>query len=197
MKKLSLLIALAMLISIGGIYATWVYSQSDDVADITNARAITMTNATFEGTYGTYNTDASTLLMKVDPKPGTSHTTSLVITGEIVIIFTPATHAPADIKGSGIPTTFSFGVSNPNWTYNGEKIISITSEGSGDVVWTRQDNGTLTYTITAEMLSRILSLTEFELDTKADYDAYDAALTNGQITLTISDGKNSSTITNN
>ena len=97
MKKLSLLIALAMLISITGVYATWVYSQSDDVADITNARAITMTNATFEGTYGTYNTDATSLTMKVDPK--------------------------------------------------------------------------------------------------ADYDAYDAALTTGQITLTVSDGKNSSTIT--
>ena len=33
MKKLSLLIALCMLISIGGVYATWVYSEKSDVAD--------------------------------------------------------------------------------------------------------------------------------------------------------------------
>lgn len=46
--------------------------------------------------------------------------------------------------------------------------------------------------MTAEELASILTLTEFVLDTKADYDAYDLVLTNGQITLTISDGKTSS-----
>lgn len=195
MKKLSLLIALAMLVSIGGVYATWVYSQSDDVADITNARAITMTNATFEGTYGTYNTDASTLLMKVDPKPGTTHTTSLHITGEIKIIFTPATHAPEDVKTRGVPTTFAFGVSNSNWQYNSQNIISVDTT-KHDVVWTIQEDGTLAMVLSAAEITRYLNLTEFVLDTKADYDAYDAILTQGQITLTISDGRNASTIVN-
>ena len=194
MKKLSLLIALALLISIGGVYATWVYSQSDDVADITNARAITMTNATFEGNYGTYNTDATTLTMKVDPKAGTTHTTALYITGEIVITFTPATHAPADIKEHGIPTTYTFGISNDSWKYDGSNIITVDTT-SKNVQWTKNDDGTLSYVVTAEELAGILTLAEFELDTKADYDAYDAVLTNGQITLTVSDGKNSSTIT--
>lgn len=188
MKKLSLLIALAMLISIGGVYATWVYSQSDDVADITNARAITMTNATFEGNYGTYNTDASTLSMKIDPLPGTTHTTGLIVTGEIKIIFTPATHAPADIKTGGVPTTYAFGVSNPNWTYLGQSIITVDTT-KHNVSWTPQPDGTLAMVLDAETIASYLDLAAIELDTKADYDAYDEVLTTGQITLTISDGK--------
>ena len=94
MKKLSLLIALCMLISIGGVYATWVYSEKSDVADITGAKAITMTEATFSGTYGTYAVDTSKLTMQVDPKEGTTHVTSLVITGDLVITFKPNTYAP-------------------------------------------------------------------------------------------------------
>ena len=65
MKKLSILIALILCVTIGGVYATWVYSQSDDVADITGAKAITMTEATFTGTYGTYNVDTTGLTMVV------------------------------------------------------------------------------------------------------------------------------------
>ncbi len=190
MKKISLLIALCLLVSVGGVYATWVYSQSDDVADITNARAITMTEATFEGTYGTFSTDASALTLKVDPKQGTSHTTALYITGEIVIKFTPATHAPAEVKTNGVPTTYTFGVSNPDWKYGTESIITVDTT-SFDVVWVDDGSGVLTHTVTAEELANILTLTEFDLDTKADYDAYDLVLTQGQITLTVSDGKTS------
>ena len=188
MKKISFLIVLCLLVSVGGVYATWVYSQSDDVADITNAKAITMTEATFEGTYGTYSTDSSTLTLKVDPKQGTSHTTALYITGEIVISFTPATHAPADIKANGVPTTYTFGVSNSNWTYEGQSIITVDT-AARNATWVDNGNGVLTHTISAAELESILTLAEFNLDTKADYDAYDLVLTQGQITLTVSDGK--------
>lgn len=189
MKKFSLLVALALLITVSGVYAAWVYSQSDDVADITTAKVITMTEATFEGNYGTYSVDASGLTMKVNPKLGTSHTTSLQITGEVVIKFTPATHAPADVKTNGIPTTYKFGVSNANWEYEDRSIITV-NDTPKNVTWSDTDgDGVLTYTISASDLAGILTLTEFVLDTKADYDAYDAVLTQGQITLTISDGK--------
>ena len=190
MKKFGLLILLALLISIGGVYATWVYSQSDDVADITNARAITMTEATFEGNYGTYSTDASALSLKVDPKEGTSHVTSLKIEGYIVIKFTPATHAPEEVKKNGVATTYQFNVSNANWLYNGQSIIAVDSTVK-NVTWTLGEDGVFTYIVTADELAGILTLTEFTLDTKTDYDAYDALLTTGQITLTVSDGKTS------
>lgn len=191
MRKISLLIALCLIVSVGGVYATWVYSQSDDVADITNARAITMTEATFEGTYGTYTTDSSSLTLKIDPKQGTTHTTALYLTGEVVIKFTPATHAPADVKEGGVLTTYAFGISNSNWTYNGQQIIAVDTSAK-NITWTPDGNGAFVYVVSADELAGLISLTEFELDTKAEYDAYDQVLTQGQLTITISDGKTTS-----
>ena len=43
-----------------------------------------MTEATFTGTDGTYSVDTSNLTMVVDPKEGTTHTTSLKIEGNLV-----------------------------------------------------------------------------------------------------------------
>ena len=50
--------------------------------------------------------------------------------------------------------------------------------------------------ISAADLANHIHLTEFTLDTKVDYDNYDAVLTNGQIVVSVSDGKNASTIVN-
>lgn len=196
MKKLSILIALILCVTIGGVYATWVYSQSDDVADITGAKAITMTEATFTGTYGTYHVDTSELSMVVDPKEGTTHTTALKISGDLVISFIPNTYAPEDVKNSGVPSTFIFSLSNADWKYNGTSIMSVDT-AKHDIVWTPDGSGSFTFTISAAELANYITLTEFTLDTKADYDAYDAVLTNGQIVVSISDGKNASTIVNN
>ena len=188
MKKFGLLIMLALLVSIGGVYATWYYTQSDDVADITNGRALNMSGAKFEGTYGEYTVDTSKLVMTVDPKAGTAHVTALYITGEIVVTFTPATYAPDEVKANGVATTCTFGVSNSDWKYDGTNIVSVDSTPI-NAVWTPAENGTFTYTISADVLADIISLSEISLDTKADYDVYDGLLTQGQITISVSDGK--------
>ena len=195
MKKLSILIALVLCVTIGGVYATWVYSQSDDVADITGAKAITMTEATFTGTYGTYHVDTTGLTMQVDPKEGTTHTTALKISGNLVISFTPNTYAPVEVKQDGVASTFAFSLSNADWKYEGANIITVDTDRH-NITWTPAGDGTFTYTISAADLANYIRLTEFTLDTKAEYDAYDAVLTNGQIVVSISDGKNASTIVN-
>lgn len=196
MKKLSILIALILCVTIGGVYATWVYSQSDDVADITGAKAITMTEATFTGTYGTYHVDTTGLTMVVDPKEGTTHTTALKIEGNLVISFTPNTYAPEDVKNGGVPSTFAFSLSNANWKYEGQDIMTVDTD-KHNIVWVSDGQGGFTYTISEADLANYITLTPFTLDTKLDYDAYDAVLTNGQIVVSVSDGKNASTIVNN
>ena len=126
MKRFGLLITLALAITIGGVYATWVYSQTNDVADITGAKAIQLTGATFEGSYGTYNIDVSGVSLTVDPKPGTAHTTSLLVDGDVKITFTPSTYSPVEVKNNGVETKYYFTLSNSNWTYDdgaGEKSI--------------------------------------------------------------------------
>lgn len=196
MKKLSILIALVLCVTIGGVYATWVYSQSDDVADITGAKAITMTEATFTGTYGTYHVDTTGLTMQVDPKEGTTHTTALKISGNLVISFTPNTYAPQEVKNSGVPSTFAFSLSNADWKYSGQNILTVDTD-KHNIAWVSDGNGAFTYTISAADLAQYIHLTEFTLDTKVEYDDYDDVLTNGQIVVSVSDGKNASTIVNN
>ena len=195
-KRFSLLVVLALCVTIGGVYATWVYSQSDDVADITGATAITMTEATFTGTYGTYSVDTSKLNMVVDPAEGTTHTTALKITGDLIITFTPNTYAPEEVKEEGVESTFAFSLSNPDWKYGSQPIMTVNTD-KHDITWTPDENGAFKCTIAAADLADYLELEEFVLDTKADYDAYDAALTNGQVVISISDGKTISSTENN
>lgn len=192
MKRLSLIIALAICVTIGSVYATWVYNEHDDVADITGTRAITMTSATFDGGLGTYTVSTAGLTMKVDPKDGTAHTTSLELDGEIVVTFTPSQYASEEVKTNAIATKFAFSASKAidQWTYNGEQIFTTIDNTPISIDWTgtKQADGTFKYTIPASVVDDCLTLNEIVLDTKTDYDAYDAVLTDAQIVISITDG---------
>ena len=197
MKKLGLLIAMILCVTIGGVYATWTYTQSTDVADEAVNMAMNLTKVEYVGSYGTYEVDTTGVSMAIDPKPGTTHTTSLIITGDIVITFTPNSVAPKEVKDAGVESTFTLTLSNDNWVYDdgsGEKVLVVlehADEGAHDITWSKQADGTFTYVISADTLAQHIKLNEFVLDTKAEYDAFNKVLTNGQIVITVSDGQTS------
>ena len=191
MKKLSLLIVIAMLLSIGGVYATWTYVQNKDVADDSVGKQMNLTSVEYSNGYGVYEINHSDVVLTIDPLEGSAHTTGLLVSGNLVVTFTPSTNAPVEIKTGGVDSTFAISISSTgDWVYddgNGEKpIITLNTDhgdGSGahDVEWELQSNGTFTYTVTAAQIKEHLNLTPFVLDTKADYDAYNAVLRNGSI----------------
>ena len=190
MKKFSLLILLVLCVTIGGVYATWTYTQNTDVADEQVHMTLNLTDVAYAGSYGTYKIDTTGLTLAIDPKEGTTHDTALYITGQIVITFSPNSVAPEDIKENAVPSTFQFTLTNSNWLYEGEKIIKLAHNEKEVIDWGQPDEkGVFTFVITAEELANHLTLTEFTLDTKAKYDAFNAALGQGQITITVSDGK--------
>ena len=188
MKKLSLLIAMILCVTIGGVYATWTYTQNTDVADETVNMTMNLTDVAYSGSFGTYKIDTSTLNMKIDPKENTAHTTALYITGKIVITFTPNSVAPQEIKNNGVASTFKFGLTNANWTYESQQIVTLKHNVAETIVWGTPVDGVFTFVITAEELAGHILLTEFNLDTKVKYDAFNTALGQGQITITVSDG---------
>ena len=192
MKKLSLLVALALLITVGGVYATWTYTQTTDVADESVGMAMNLTGVAYAGSYGAYEINRDNLKLTIDPKTGTSHTTSLKIEGELKVTFTPATFAPAAIKENGVPSTFSFSLSNDNWKYDdgeGEDfIVTLKHTDDHDIEWTPNGDGTFSFTLNATQLAEHIELSEFELDTKSDYDSFTEALRGGQIVFSVSDG---------
>ena len=150
MKKLSLIIALALLVTIGSVYANWIYNDHTDVADITGSRAVTMTPATFDGGLGTYSVTTAGLTMKIDPKEGTTHTTSLLVDGEIVVTFTPSAYASNDIKNNAVPTKAIFRLPSSltsvnDWQYDGKNIFTSIDSTPIDLVWSKQADGTFGY----------------------------------------------------
>ena len=193
MRKLSLLIALCTLLTVGSVYATWTYTKEIDVADEAVNMSLNLTDVAYSGSYGTYKVDTSGLKLTIDPKAGTTHVTSLVATGEIVITFTPNAVAPAEVKEDGIPSTFAFSLTNPDWKYDdgeGERaVVTLAHSGAEDINWGEPNGeGVFTYTISAAEFVEHVHLSEFLLDTKADYDKFNAALGQGQIIITVSDG---------
>lgn len=192
MKKLSLLIALCMLLTIGGVYATWTYTQNTDVADEAVNMNLNLTDVAYSGSYGTYKVDVSGLNLSIDPKAGTTHTTALYATGNIIVTFTPNSVAPVDIKENGVKTTYAFSLANPNWQYEGKDIVTVNHAEKHNVIWQDNGDGTFSFTISADEFMEHVALTEFELDTKVKYDAYNAVLGTGSIVITVSDGVSAS-----
>ncbi|MBE6781827.1 MAG: hypothetical protein E7540_03805 [Ruminococcaceae bacterium] len=192
MKKLSLLIALCMLLTIGGVYATWTYTQNTDVADEAVNMNMNLTDVAYSGSYGTYKVDVTGLSLAIDPKAGTTHTTALYATGNIIVTFTPNSVAPADVKENGVKTTYAFSLANPNWKYEDKDIVTINHTEKHDVVWQDNGDGTFSFTISADEFMEHVALTEFELDTKVKYDDYNAVLGTGSIVITVSDGVSAS-----
>ena len=196
MKKLGLLMAMVTAVTVGGVYATWTYAKGTDVADETVNMTLNLTDVAYIGSNGTYKIDTTGLTLKIDPKAGTAHTTALYIDGSIVITFTPNTHAPEDVKENAVESTFQFGLSNSNWTFDDDgeggeaakTIVTLEHNEKHDIVWTRGADGVFSYTIDAAAIAEHIHLTEFNLDTKVKYDAFNTALANGQITITVSDG---------
>lgn len=188
MKKLSLLVAMILCITIGGVYATWTYTQNTDVADEAININMNLTDVVYSGSYGTYKVDTTGLNLAIDPKAETTHITALYATGNIVITFTPNSVAPSDVKENAVKSTYTFTLANPNWKYDGKDVVTVNHTEKHDIVWVDNEDGTFSYTISASDFMKHVSLTEFELDTKVKYDAYNAILGTGSIVITVSDG---------
>ncbi|MBO7344484.1 MAG: hypothetical protein J6U92_00900 [Clostridia bacterium] len=198
MKKLSLLIAMILCVTIGGVYANWVYLNSTDVADETVNMTMNLTEVAYSNSNGSYKISNS-LVLTIDPAEGTSHTTSLKAEGSILITFTPNTFADKAVKDNAVESTWFLGLTNPSWTYDdghgqGPRDIIVLdadhAEGH-EIVWTKGEDGVFSYTVTAEQFLEHVNLTAFNLDTKAKYDTFNTALGNGNISITVSDGDQS------
>ena len=207
MKKLSLLIALCMLLTIGGVYATWSYVGSTDIVDAFAEAKVTITDAVIEGTYGIYKIE-SNLVLQVD-QANDKHEAELVFSsnnGEEVylkVTFTPSTNSPKAIKDNAVPSELYFGVTTPmqykmdstgNYSSTGTPVDIFTFKNPGNGTldnvfnWTKESNGTFTYTLNADQLKEQISLSQtFVLDIRTEHDAFREAL-KGNIVARVTDG---------
>ena len=211
MKKVGGLIALATVVTIGGVYATWTYSNGElDIADVTKEMVIEMDAATITGVSGTYSV-TSNVSFSID-QAGTNtedinfHKAILNIRTTdneapyITITFTPSENADSTIKENAVESEYYFATTttmqyamatNGDYDANGTKkdIFKFPTSENGpvDIQWTKQADGTFTYTFDEAAIKAAVQIDDFILDTKAEHDAFKSVL-NGNIIIYVSDG---------
>ena len=226
MKKLSLLIASLLCVTIGGVYATWYYATSNNVGDKHQHIGLELTADKLEGGYGSYMVETK-VGMWIDPVSDDSYEAALyfgsadasgVVTSArptdaaIVITYTPDTYVPNDVDNYGITTYWSLSWKKgdltdlANWTYDGTNrifseidttVATISPSNGTGAKWNKESDGTFTYTITVETLSNMIKLAdEITLDTITKYNDFQAALSGGTIGINVNDGVSDATTTN-
>ena len=218
MKKLGLLISMILMVTIGGVYATWYYaSESQKMTDAHQHISIGLTGTVNDSSYGTYALNINTnVSMWVDPlnEAEGSHTTALyfgsyadkVLTKAnrtdviATITYTPGEYVPTVVTEKGVITKWNLesSVAVDEWKYDGKQIFNTIDNTvfkihpvgtAGENCWTKTGDGKFTYSITVEMLDDLLTLNEIELDTAAKHKAYGEALAGGKIGLRVADGR--------
>lgn len=195
MKRLGLIIAMALVLTVGGVYATFNYAQDNvDPVNATLTKAIAGTNT--KTAKGTIAIDATKFTIRVDDKGVLEHgegngtlVTGYRNQGTVQVTFTPAKGADATVTDEGV--TLKLTISFSNNRYNGKDIFQTTEEYPATGVplgkGTKNDvTGVFEYDVE---LGKYLAVNEISLPTMSDYDSFSTAYENAQITVTVSEVK--------
>ncbi len=178
-----------------------------ECAEIFAESKVTIADAVIEGTYGIYKIE-SNLVLTVD-QANDNHEAELVFSSNndqpvyLTVTFTPSVNAPKIIKDNAILSELYFGVTTPmqykisadgSYSESGTPvdIFKFKNSGNGNLdntfAWTKNADGTFTYTLDENALKEQISLSQtFVLDVKAEHDAFRSALA-GNIVARVTDG---------
>ncbi len=207
MKKLSVLIALMLCITISGVYATWSYAGTDDIADVLSESKITIADVELTGANGVYTIE-SNLVLVVD-QANDNHEAELIFNSNnsqpifLKVTFKPADNAPQNIKNNAVPSELYFGTTTPmqykiddegNYSASGTptdilKFKNVSNdELDVNISWTAEADGSFSYTLNEDDLKEQIQLSRtFVLDIKSEHDAFREALS-GNIIARVTDG---------
>ena len=193
MKKVSLLIALALIITVGGVYAAWHYNRGEVSLEI--SRSATMASIQSDTSKGTISIDqtansgnGNTLKFLVDDIEATDWVAALVPSGSVWVKFTPAANADSTVQTNGIKMKATVTVSGTQTEYEGKKIFTAKD---GNNSFTINDTPTKdSVEITAEDIAACLNFNEGATVTLDTYDknfAYETAMKTYIIVITITE----------
>ena len=214
MKKIGMWMAALATVTVGGVYATFNYSNNFEISK-TGEKAIGLEAAAAAGAVGSYAIDVSDLTLTIDSaealnKTGVDvHKAYLVVDGYITITFTPSINAESDVSNYGIETTFAFSPSSAlnTWTYTAKDAAGVdvpntqifttynayetTIKPSNDTTegakkWTvDSQTGAITYKILATDIADVLTLNDIVLETSAEHATFKTALLGKNLVLTV------------
>lgn len=199
MKKLSALIMVLLVVTIGGVYATWSYAEADATAShqhmSINIETVTTTQA--EGVISNVINTMNVLIDDTD----NDYAAEISVTGKMGFVFKPNAGASDDVVAEGISMQWQLEQTNPGVQYNSVNIFTITQNAPVKLTSTKitADNATsfgedLTayiggfyVEVTAENVSKVLSI-NLNLPTYEDYVAFKDQLnaSSGKLGISIS-----------
>ena len=186
MRKLSLLIALALIVTIGGVYAAWNYAQGA-TASVEITREINMAQVNTDSNKGSISATPSNVSFLVDDVDGTYHT-KLRGTGKFDITFTPSTGADATTMADGIKMVATVTIKSANnLKYEGVTPIIAKTENNANVIDITSGVASKTAELAIDQILGAVELCDVVLDTKAKNDAFHNVLNDYTIVITISE----------
>ena len=205
MKKIGIIAALALVTTVGGVYATWDYAGKK-VDTITAGVGIKITDATSDTVHGALHVHKDTLALVLDDvgdyTPGWNATVTDSNGGNLNIHFKPSAGCPEDVS-------FTYTITITGNTFNDDgtdkPIFSLingqpaAADGTGTLAsdTVQIDLATATpdeqgaYTIKVYSYTDFISLltvnNDIQVDTLEEYNEFSEAVSNVTITVTVTD----------
>lgn len=176
MKKLSLIVALAVVLTVGGVFATWAYNDGAATGG-NDTSSITINAATTTTPKGEISVSVGDLKIKNDGSYKTVWDETVDDT--VTITFTPGTYASDDTKANGIEYTVTITESFGEATI-GSTTVDIVTIGEGTFNLAKGKSATF-------RLRDKVNLTAATLDTSAKHGQYTTALSGKSITITVAE----------
>lgn len=167
LKKIMAIILCAVLVTVGGVFATWQYATGTVSEQTISFGTPIMADVSISEAIGTLQVDSSALSMKIDDT-NNDKIAELIITGELKLIFIPHEDAAPEIRENGIALKYTIsGRGDPQ--YNGSSVFSFT-----EITETTEKG--LTAVISAETIMRAIKINEISLPTYDDYQEFEKNL---------------------
>ncbi len=202
MKKLSIVAALALVTTVGGVYAAWTYAGGEKAIKADGSKGITITQGVESGASGTLAVSTPNV-MKIDDVGSLSNEDELLnytpgwssdCVGDFVFTFTPS-------LGAGV-TTLQYTLSINNNTYLDDdttnvSIFNVTDEDSakegvqiiGTFTYDPAVAGSNVHTISlGDWKDTLLPINQgYTVSTYAEYEKYASVVSNIIIHVTLED----------
>ena len=179
MKKLTVLVALLLCITIGGVYATWIFA-GDTILSQTDPFVNKMGDVDTSTSAGSYHFVNNTVNLVVEPEAPDSYNAIITWTGEVTLQFAAnETISSAPLEKALNATVIIEAVDITAATYGGKQIYTLNDGFKIQLTrddWAYDDvTNTYSYKITAAELIGAVSIDDFELDTYDEYRAFKLA----------------------
>lgn len=185
MKRLGAIIAIALVLTIGGVYATFSYANGGVVSSENESISKELAGMTDTTAKGTITIKSNNFKIIVDDFNNNLHTAGR-FENKTTINFTPAPLAAADVRANGIKLKLTITVTGNEYVDGAttHKLFNISQEALDGV--TLNDDHEINGDFEIDFADYI-TVTDIYLSTPTKYEAYSQAFNATTITFTISE----------